>query len=239
MTDPSYMSDRSPFLCALSAGTRAALERIGGTRDFSTGEVLITEGDEQHDLWCLLEGKVKVTCLSDGRKPSLVDLKGACDVVGEIAAMDCGMRSATVTACADGAARVIPRGALEPFLLDHPDAMHALHQVVGDRLRRSDRQRLEFGRYPVLVRLARVLLELAEAHGTSTAETARIDVNMTHSELASLVGAKTGTVQKALAELGRNGLIETGEKRTHIRSKSGLRRVAQGHTSLRPVKYSA
>lgn len=226
MDDGSNMDGRSSYLRFLSVEARGALERIGRVRRFASGEVLIEEGDERREMWLLVEGRAKVTRRLNGRTASLVDLKVAGDVLGEIAAMDCGPRTATVTACCDGKARVVPWPDLQLFLREHPEALAALHQVLGERLRRSDRRRLEFGTYPVLVRLARVLVELAASYGAPARNAIRIEVNLSQSEFASLTGSRTNTVHKALAELRRRKLISTGERQTHIHNLPGLRRAA-------------
>ncbi|MGI5255871.1 helix-turn-helix domain-containing protein [Streptomyces angustmyceticus] len=64
-------------------------------------------------------------------------------------------------------------------------------------LRRSDRLRWELGGYPVPVRLARVLVELAATYGKPERNSLRIDVNLSQSELAALTGAGTRSVQAA------------------------------------------
>ncbi|MFJ5881738.1 Crp/Fnr family transcriptional regulator [Kitasatospora cineracea] len=226
MDDGSNMDGRSSYLRFLPVEARGALERIGRVRKFTSGEVLIEEGDERREMWLLVEGRAKVTRRLNGRTASLVDLKVAGDVLGEIAAMDCGPRTATVTACCAGEARVVPRPDLQLFLREHPEALTALHQVLGERLRRSDRRRLEFGTYPVLVRLARVLVELAASYGAPARNAIRIEVSLSQSEFASLTGSRTNTVHKALAELRRRELISTGERQTHIHDLPGLRRAA-------------
>ncbi|OON72445.1 hypothetical protein B1H18_29895 [Streptomyces tsukubensis] len=191
------------------------------------GDVLISEGAYTQELMVLHQGVVKVTGRLDGDQAALMDIKIEGDVVGEVAAMDLGTRSATVTACGDVVATVVPSHELLPFLRSNPEAELAFKRVIGGRLRRSDRWRLDFGRYSVPVRLARVLVELALSHGKPGRNAVRIDVNLSQSEFAALVGSKTNTVQKILAQLRADGLISTGERQTFVYDLAGLRQVAQ------------
>ncbi|GAA2111779.1 Crp/Fnr family transcriptional regulator [Kitasatospora saccharophila] len=244
--DDSRSTGRSPFLRSLTAEARKALDRIGCTRRFTSGQVLIEEGDGRQEVWLLLQGSAKVTRRIDDHKTSLVDIKVSGELLGEIAAMSCGPRTATVTACCDGVARVIAWPDLLLFLREHPEAMIALHQVLGERLRRSDRRRLEFGAYSVLIRLARVLVELADSYGTRIPDrgspprkTYRIEVNLTQPEFASLAGAKVRAVQEAFAELSRLELITRGERRTHVCDMDRLRVTALLDAAPSPVKHSA
>ncbi|MFF2660718.1 Crp/Fnr family transcriptional regulator [Kitasatospora sp. NPDC058032] len=216
-----------PFLDTLTPGAHAAFAQLGSRHTFAAGDVLINEGDHTHELLVIHKGMVKVTARLDGDRASLLDIKIAGDVVGEIAAIDREPRSATVTACGDVVATVVPRHELLPFLQSNPEALAPLMNVFCGRLRRSDRWRLEFAGYPVLVRLARVLVELAVSHGRREWNAVRIDVSLSQSEFAALIGSKTHTVHKTLARLRRDGLINTGERQTYVRDLPRLCQVAR------------
>ncbi|MEU9191598.1 Crp/Fnr family transcriptional regulator [Streptomyces hundungensis] len=227
MIDGSDMYGRAPFLDTLTDEARTAFAQLGTRSTFAVGDVLISEGDHVQELLVLHEGVVKVTARLDGERAALMDIKIAGDVVGEVAAMDLGPRSATVTACGDGAATIIPRHELLPFLLANPETVLPLIGVFCCRLRRSDRWRLEFAGYPVLVRLARVIVELAMSYGRRERNAVRIDVNLSQSEFAALTGSTTHTVHKMLAQLRRDGIIETGERKTHVLDLARLCQVAR------------
>ncbi|WP_380282022.1 Crp/Fnr family transcriptional regulator [Kitasatospora purpeofusca] len=227
MIHASNTNGHVPPLGTLTPGARAAFARLGTRRTFAAGDVLINEGDHAHELLVIHEGMVKVTARLDGDRASLLDIKIAGDVVGEIATIDHGPRSATVTACGDVVATVVPRHELWPFLHSDPEALALLMKVFCSRLRRSDRWRLEFAGYPVLVRLARVLVELAMSYGRREWNAVRIDVNLSQSEFAALTGSTTHTVHKMLAQLRRDGLINTGERQTYVRDLPRLCQVAR------------
>lgn len=214
------------FLDILPEGTRAAFGQLGSRRRYAVGDVLISEGDHEQELVMLHHGLVKVTVRLDDDRVALMDIRIAGDVVGELAAMDLGPRSATVTACGDVVATVVPRNELLPFLHANPEVSLALNRLLCGRVRRSDRRRLEFGEYPVLVRLARVLVELAVSYGRQERNAVRIDVNLSQSEFAALTGSTTDTVHKALARLRRDELITTGLRQTYVRDLVRLRQVA-------------
>ncbi|WP_163010611.1 Crp/Fnr family transcriptional regulator [Streptomyces dangxiongensis] len=79
----------------------------------------------------LYEGLVKVTARLDRDRVLLRDIRIAGDIVGEVAAMGVGPRSATVTACGDVAATVVPRNDLEHLFLAHPEASLALNRMLS------------------------------------------------------------------------------------------------------------
>ncbi|MFK4107740.1 Crp/Fnr family transcriptional regulator [Streptomyces sp. NPDC002176] len=221
------------FLDTLSPGTRSAFTRLGTRLRYAVGDVLIHEGDQTQELVVLHEGLVKVTARLDRDRVLLRDIRIAGDIVGEVAAMGIGPRSATVTSCGDVSATVVPRNELEPFFLAHPEASLALNRMLCDRLRRANRLRLELGAYPVAVRLARVLVELAESHGHPRRtlrgpdrNRVRIGVSLSQSEFAALTATTTHTVHKALARLGKERIITTGCRQTFIENMARLRDAA-------------
>ncbi|MGP3925242.1 Crp/Fnr family transcriptional regulator [Streptomyces sp. 8N616] len=233
MMQGSNPNGRAAFLDTLSPEARAAFARLGTRRRYAVGDVLIHEGDHAEELVVLHKGLVKVTVRLDRDRVLLRDIRIAGDVVGEVAAMGVGPRSATVTSCGDVSATVVPRNELEPFFLAHPDASLALSRMLCGRLRRADRLRLELGEYPVPVRLARVLVELAESYGRAKWtlrgpdwNRMHIDVNLSQSEFAALTASTTHTVHKALAQLRKDEIITTGLRQTSIRDMARLREAA-------------
>ena len=60
------------------------------------GWTLFSQGDASGDMFAVLQGRVKVVANVDGEE-ILLSIMGAGDVFGEIALLDGGVRSATVT----------------------------------------------------------------------------------------------------------------------------------------------
>ncbi|MCJ1676138.1 Crp/Fnr family transcriptional regulator [Streptomyces sp. APSN-46.1] len=233
MMHGSNPNGRATFLDTMSPEARAAFARLGTPRRYAVGDVLIHEGDHAQELVVLHKGLVKVTARLDRDRVSLVDIRIDGDIVGEMAAMGVGPRSATVTSCGDVLATVVPRNELEPFLLAHAEVSLALNRLLCGRLRRADRLRLELGGYPVPVRLARVLVELAESYGRPRRtfrgldwNRVHIDVNLSQPEFAALTASTTNTVHKALAQLGKDEIITTGLRQTSILDMARLREAA-------------
>nr|WP_237531330.1 Crp/Fnr family transcriptional regulator [Streptomyces sp. SID3212] len=224
---------RAAFLDTLSPEARAAFSRLGTPRHYVTRDVIIQEGDHAQELVVLHAGLVKVTARLDRDPVSLMDIRIGGEVVGELAAMGAGLRSATVTACRDVEATVVPPDELESFLIAHPEALLALNRMLCRRLRRADRLRLELSRYPVPVRVARVLVELAESYGKPRKtykgldwNRVHIDVNLSQSEFAALAASTQNTVHKALVQLGKAKIITTGFRQTSIEDMARLREAA-------------
>ncbi|MEU8822315.1 Crp/Fnr family transcriptional regulator [Streptomyces sp. NPDC048636] len=215
------------FLGGLSEPIRTELLGLGTRCRYLPEEILIREGDHSNHVVLLRSGFVKVTARLDNGHEALLAIRVGGDVVGEMAAMDDAPRSATVTACGEIAASIVRESDLRHFLATHPEAALAIAGIVTQRLRWANRRRVEFGGYPVKVRLARVLAELAASYGHRVPRGLVIGVDLTQPELAALTGAAEVTIHKALAELRKDGLITTGYRRTTVLDLNRLRRVAR------------
>ena len=67
--------------------------------EFDVGEVIFEEGSTGRELFVVLDGKVEIAKLSDGRKTVIVTL-GKGEFFGEMAVIDGSSRSATAIAAA-------------------------------------------------------------------------------------------------------------------------------------------
>ena len=66
------------------------------------------------------------------------------------------------------------------------------------------------------------LLELAEQYGERTSEGVRLRINLSHQELANVIGSTRETVTVVLGELQAEGLISVGRRKIVIRQPDGL-----------------
>lgn len=213
------------FLQRLAPPERTALLRLGVRRQVPAGRIVIHEGVRETHLVLLEEGLTKVTAtLPDGRS-ALLSLRVGGDLVGEMSALNNEPRSATVTTCGPAIYSVIQPDRFKRFLKEHPDSALELAAMVSDRLRWSNRRRIDFTSYPVKLRVARVIADLCRSHGRQGPDGVIIDVRLTQPDLATICGASETSIQKALRELRSDGLVDTDYRRITVRDLAGLRQL--------------
>jgi CRP-like cAMP-binding protein len=210
------------FLDRLDAASRRELLDLGTTRTIPGGRRIFIEGGRDDHVEVIRRGFVKVTTTVSGPE-QLVAVRVPGDLVGEFAAVTGSDRSATVTTCGEVQSTVLSRAVFLAFLTRRPEVAHEVTAVVGRRLRWANTRRADFTAYPVDVRVARVLADLAGTCGTDTGDGILIGVPLSQPELASLVGAAEDTVQKALRTLRSAGLVRTGYKRVTVIDVDSLR----------------
>jgi CRP/FNR family transcriptional regulator, cyclic AMP receptor protein len=210
------------FASRLTDGERTALVDAGRARRYARGSRLFHEGERSDFLVLLLSGRVKIVTSSEDGAESLLSVRGPGDLVGEFAAIDGAPRLATALALEPLEGVVLTADEFRAFLARFPRTSLQLVRALVDRLRESDRRRMEFGAHDVTGRLAWLLAELS---GQRPAVDGRGVVELSQQELAGLIGASRESVARALAVLRRRGLVETGRRAVIVVDGTALRQI--------------
>lgn len=196
------------FLEQLDGPTRHDLLTRGRRRHFPARSVLFFDGDVGTDVLVIVAGEVKVSLTVDGREVVL-DVLGPGELLGELAAIDPGRRSATATAITDVDARAIAGPAFAEFLEAHPAVAVELLRLVSARLRGASRRQVEYGALDAVGRVCARLVELMERFGQTTDAGVVIGGPLTQSDIAAWAGLSREAVVKALHSLRAVGWVET------------------------------
>jgi len=127
LTDPRWsgvriMTDTDPEVLG-------RIEHLTTVLQVPSGRVLMTQGAVGNEFMILLAGSVEVAVDGD-----VIAELGAGEVVGELAVLVDGHRTATVRTTTPAELAVVPRGEFEQFLIEAPDATRRLLRTVAARL---------------------------------------------------------------------------------------------------------
>ncbi len=96
--------------------TEQELRRVGAIcreAKYAKGQIVTSQGEEGDEMFIVRDGLVEVTVSEAGEGPRTVVNLGTGQVVGEMALVDRGPRSATVRCVTDATLNVIERDAFE------------------------------------------------------------------------------------------------------------------------------
>lgn len=128
----------SPLFRALEAPARRGLLERFETRTAKAGEVLIAEGQPTAGLFLVFEGEVEVTATdASGDRVVLAYLREG-QVVGEIALLEGGLTTATVTATERAVLLHLPRARFEEAAKAHPELDAYLKRLAAERLAETE-----------------------------------------------------------------------------------------------------
>lgn len=184
------------------------------------------EGDAGDRLYVIISGRVKVACESRN-SDSLIAVLGPSDVFGELALLDPGPRTSTVTTITAVRAATMTRPALLSWIRQEPDAAEQMLRVLARRLRRTNNKLCDQTFNDVPGRLATLLLDLANRFGESDNGTLRIDHQLNQNELAQLAGSTRESANKALAAFVDRGWIRVQGKTISIVDPAALAKRAR------------
>jgi CRP/FNR family transcriptional regulator, cyclic AMP receptor protein len=131
-TSPADALRRVPIFAGLSEQDLEGLARRMKERRFSEGSVVTTEGAGAAGFFVIVEGNANVTVAGEERATL-----GPGDYFGEIALIDEGTRSATITAATDLDCYGLTAWEFRPFVEEHPQVAWALLQTLARRLREA------------------------------------------------------------------------------------------------------
>jgi len=214
---------RESFLDLLPPEDRASLEARARTHEFNKDDLLFEQGSAPGRLVIIQAGLVKVSSRSASGIESVLAIRGAGDILGEMSSVDDRPRSATVTALNPVKALVLDPPVFDELLL-HPSTARALLTVLVRRLREADRQRLLYGKATVTQRVATLLTGLIE-YGKWRDGQVLLEMELSQQDLASAVGASRGRVNRSLAELAEQKILTTQRQRIVILRPRELRRM--------------
>ena len=215
------------FLGALSPEEEDALRAVAVQRAYGANVTLIHQADEGGPVVVLLSGRVKIAVATQAGRDAIIAVRGAGDVIGELAAIDDGPRSTMVTTLEPVDALVIARSEFAALLERHPRLALVILRTVARRLRYADVQQARYATHDVVGRLAHRLLELGERFGTQGDDGIEVTLPFSQEDLASWVGASREAVSKALQTLRSLGIVETGRRRVTVLDLPALRRHAR------------
>jgi CRP/FNR family transcriptional regulator, cyclic AMP receptor protein len=190
---------------------RTELERLAAVmrrRTYRRAEVIFHQGDPGESLHVVCQGKLKVVITGDNGEEAVLAILGPSDVFGEMAILDGGPRSATVTALEQVETAVLNRSDFIQLLRSAPAMVDGLLASLARTIRRADEDIEGLMFLDLHGRLARKLLELAKTHGVNADGRVLIRVQLTQEELAGMIGASRASVNKILGYFEDRGAIE-------------------------------
>lgn len=222
-TESAYLKQVYIF-AGLSDEDIQALMSVARKRTFRSGEVIFHRDDPGQVLYVIKEGKVKICLISpDGQEISLV-VFGKGEYFGELALLDGLPRSADAIALERVECYTLQRSDFHNAIMKSPKIAIQVLEVLSRRLRSTDQQVEDLIFLDVYGRVAKKLLELAEAHGVKVDDGIRIDVRLTQQELASMVGASRESVNKVIGYFMDKQFISTDKHRITLHRLADLKR---------------
>lgn len=201
----------------------AALDRLAAVairRTYGPGELIILEGEPCRAAYFVAEGEVRVLRTSPGGREQVLARLGPGQAFNTVPPfLRHRVNHATVQAITATLLYAIPAGELRRLASECPDIALALLQDFADRLDHLTNLVEDLSLRTVRGRLARFLLENAEADGAPR--------RWTQGEIAAEIGTVREMVGRTLRAFADAGLVRLDRQRIILLDREGLEAEAQ------------
>jgi CRP/FNR family cyclic AMP-dependent transcriptional regulator len=209
------------YFCQMADGSVAAFGKAKFTTSYPVGALLFVEGQVPRSVYMLCQGQVKLTTASTEGK-TIMRVAESGELLGLHSAISGDPHELSAETLQPCQVDFVRRDDFLKLLREQPDI------VVNAMLQFSDDYRRAFQqiRYLGLTtsaseKLASFLLESA-ARGYETPQGVSFNLNLTHEEIAQVVGVRRETVTRGMAEFRYRSLISTKGPTILIRNRKAL-----------------
>lgn len=195
--DGPLASDAGQTADSTDGAWRDLLSRAVPVR-FAPGSVLFTEGDPAQGFFLLVSGRVAILWRNGGAEDDMWAVAGTGELLGDLSLSDRGGQGASATALDNVEALSLSRAVVREWLESGSEAWRVYLRLVTVRMGRQQDALWDIFAPDVSRRLARVVLRDARRFGHRTSIGIRVDLGLSQEQLARLVRASRGSVNKVL-----------------------------------------
>jgi CRP/FNR family transcriptional regulator, cyclic AMP receptor protein len=205
-----------PIFSDLNDATIEQISKIGVRKSFKKDSVVMFEHETGSALFVIVEGKVKISRVSDDGREVILTILNDSDFFGEMAILDGLARSANVTAMEDSEIYIIQRNDFIALLQEHPEISISLLNELTQRLRAADLKIKSLSLKDAEGKVASVILQLADDIGKIKNGTVEIEKLPLQHDLANMAGTSRETISRTFHSLVKKGLIDLKGSRLRI-----------------------
>lgn len=217
--------DKSIF-CQLEHDGLAEVSEHKIMNAFKRGQVLFHEGNPAFGVYCISEGKVKLSKTSENGKETMLRIAGPGDLIGFQHIVQNGVNDLTATALEDTKICFLDRGFLQNLVKEENScAMELLSHLAQDMAALQDRVN-GFQSKNVRERVAHMLVDLADRYGSDSKEGRRLGIQLSREDMASMLGMATETLIREISQLRDEGAIAQDGKTLILTNVKSLRASA-------------
>ena len=214
----------TPLFASIEIGLLTELADRVSLVKIAAHESLFQKGDPGERMYVVVSGLIRVGAISPEGREVTYGMLGPGELLGEIAVLDGGERSADATAMEDSQLLALERRDVLAFLDHHPGQAVKLMKVLCQRIRRADALLEDVVFLSLPSRLAKHLLALAATKGAQHA--ASYEIRLSQQEIAEHLGISRESVNKVLSKWEEGGLVSLGRGRIVLNNKVALQDVA-------------
>jgi CRP-like cAMP-binding protein len=199
----------TPVFQKLGPEDRRKVAEVAAVRRYGKGQIIFEQGTPSDAFYTIASGRVKIFRLLPTGKDVILEVFGAGDPVGALAAYDGRPFPASAAALEDTACVVIPRHVFFQLLEAHPSLVRGLMLGLTHRLVELTNRVTELSGARIEPRFARLFLKLAAEKGRPERGGMFVPLALSRQELADMTGTTIETAIRIMSRWGKRGIVRT------------------------------
>ena len=195
----------------LNPGLFAPMFDAGVAVTYGAGQVIYMQGQEPEFLYCLREGSVRTSILSQDGEEKLLTVYSPGSIFGEASFFDGMPRVSTAVARTDSVVTRLGKETVGILFRQHPELVQAMLAYLARTVRMLSGHVNTMSFQPTEERLRTYLL--SQPNDT---------IRMTQEELAAALNVSRVTVSRILRQYSAAGLLDTGYGSVTLRDRGRL-----------------
>ena len=212
----------NPLYRRLSDEDRRRLTEVSLVRSYPRGETIFSEGDPSDFLYTIVSGRVKVLKMLPAGKEVILEILGAGDPLGAVAAYESRPYPASAVTLEETTCILVKRGAFFALLETAPSLVRGLLVGLSFRLIELTKRIAEVTGSRVEARFAHLFLKLADRMGRPDAQGVFIPMSLSRQDLADLTGTTIETCIRIMSRWGKQRLVATEKDGFRLLDRAAL-----------------
>jgi CRP-like cAMP-binding protein len=193
---------------------------------YKKGQTLFFQGNPSFGIYCISNGKVKLSKITNEGKEIILRIAGAGDVLGHQNLYTHENYSSTATVIEDAEVCFIPKKFAHEMVEKEPIIAQNVIKKLSEDMALVESKNIALSQKNVRERLAELLLYFNGHYGVQEYGRYRLNIILSREELASMVGTANETIIRFISEFKDERIIQQEGKVIYIVDLDKLKKTA-------------
>lgn len=216
------MIKKKDFLVRLNSMEKEEFKDIALKLNFQKNNIIFANGDQPDYVYLIESGLVKIYRLNSDGDAITVAIRHSGELFGLAEAVLDEPRKCFAQALDNTSLLAVKSNDWKTILKSMPELSLKVNRMLALRLRRAEEIIYDLITYNVSGRLASLLLHLQDQCGCQTSDGIVLNIKLTHSEIAAIIGSTRQSVTQILNEFKDEGAIKINDKKIIVTNKNKL-----------------
>lgn len=210
MIDKLMLLSQINLLDELPMDELKVIDKMSEMKPVKKGTIILSPSQPIEALFLLKQGQCRLYKINEQGKQFTVDILVDGNIFGETSTLSLTDDHIYVEAMVDSYLCVISKTEFEAFIEKNPKIALKFINILSARLQEIYDMSEKIALGDVRQRVLFLLLKLSEKSGKRNREWQSIDMRLTHSDIAAMVGSTRETISALMSQLKKEGMIKKG-----------------------------